>query len=152
MFFLYFFSPYLDLMAFGNPFQTVSIAAKRLPVDFCGGRRPFSMFLVILVLCGQIDRTPANDDSCPSISMPIWIFAARDTPLRHISLTGVWPVKLRSLLQEVLSLPPMPSAALIAMLCRTRRFFYYCIFFFVLTYLTSWITKDVLLAHIVLLM
>jgi hypothetical protein len=67
------------------------------------------MFLVILVLCSQINRPPANDDSCSLISMPIWIFAASDTALRHISPTDVWPVKLRSLLQEVLSLPPIAT-------------------------------------------
>jgi hypothetical protein len=122
IFFLHFVSLCSDLMASGNSFQTVAMAARRVPDDFCGGRSPFTWFLVILVVCGQINRPPVNGDSCPSISMPIWILAARDTALRHISPTDVWPVKLRSLLQEVLSLPPMPSAALIAMLCRTCSF------------------------------
>jgi hypothetical protein len=123
IFFLHFVLLCSDLMASSNPFQNVAMAARRVPDDFCGGRRPFSRFLVILVLCGQISQPPANGNSCPMISMPIWIFAARDTALRHISPTDVWPVKLRSLLHEVLSLPPMPSAALIAMLCRTCSFF-----------------------------
>jgi hypothetical protein len=65
-------------MASGNSFQTVAMAAKRVPDNFCGGRSPFSRFLDILVLCGQINRPPANGESCPSISMPIWILAARD--------------------------------------------------------------------------
>jgi hypothetical protein len=49
------------LMASGNPFQTVAMAARRVPDDFCGGRSPFSRILVILVLCGQINRPPVND-------------------------------------------------------------------------------------------
>jgi hypothetical protein len=55
IFFLYFFSLCSDLMASGNPFQTVAMAAGRVPDDFCGGRSPFSRFLVLLVLCGQIN-------------------------------------------------------------------------------------------------
>jgi hypothetical protein len=56
IFFLYFVSLFSDLMAFGNPFQTVAMAARRVPDNFCGGRSPFSRFLVILVLWGQINR------------------------------------------------------------------------------------------------
>jgi hypothetical protein len=94
IFFLYFVSLFSVLMASGNPFQTVAMAARRVPDYFCGGKSPFSRFLVILVLCGQINRPPANGNSCPLISMPIWILAASDTALRHISPTDVGPVKL----------------------------------------------------------
>jgi hypothetical protein len=72
------------------------MAARRVPEDFCGGRSLFSRFLVILVFCGQFNQPPVNGDSCPSISKPIWIFAARDTALRQISSTDVWLVKLRT--------------------------------------------------------
>jgi hypothetical protein len=80
LFFLYFVSLCSDLMTSGNSFQTV---AKRVPDNVCGGRSPFSTFLVILVLCGQVNRPPANGNSCPSISMPIGILAARDTALLY---------------------------------------------------------------------
>jgi hypothetical protein len=36
IFFLYFVSLFSDLMASGNPFQTVAMAARRVPDDFCG--------------------------------------------------------------------------------------------------------------------
>jgi hypothetical protein len=42
---LYFVSLFSDLMSSGNPFQTVAMAARRVPDDFCGGRSPFSRFL-----------------------------------------------------------------------------------------------------------
>jgi hypothetical protein len=86
IFFLFFVSLCSDLKASGNQFQTVAMAARRVQDNFCGGMSPFSRFLVILVICGQINRPPANGNSYPSISMPIWFFAARDTALRHISL------------------------------------------------------------------
>jgi hypothetical protein len=58
-----------DLMASGNSFQTVAMAARRVPDDVCGVSSPFLTFLVILVLCGQVNQPPANGDSCPLISM-----------------------------------------------------------------------------------
>jgi hypothetical protein len=88
LFFLYFVSLYSDLMAPGNPFQTVAMVARRL----YGDRSPFSLFLVIFVLCGQINQPPANGDSRPLISRPIWTFDAVYTALRPISATDVWPV------------------------------------------------------------
>jgi hypothetical protein len=87
IFFLHLVSLCSDLMASGNPFQTVAMAAKRVPDNFCGGRSPFSRFLVILGLCGQISRPPVNGDSRPSISKPIWVFVTQllGTSLKQMS-------------------------------------------------------------------
>jgi hypothetical protein len=54
VFFLHLVSLGFDLMASGNPFPTVAMAARRVPDDVCGGRSTFSRFLVIIVICSLI--------------------------------------------------------------------------------------------------
>jgi hypothetical protein len=95
--------------------------ATSVDEESCGSSIPCTLHLVDRTSCERRIHPSAIQDGASFLSLPRCIFAARMMARRLISKTLGWPVSARSSSVLVLSLEPLPSAALIAFIDGTGR-------------------------------